>query len=215
MPKLSQVYLGLPSGLVQPLSHLKFFPRTHLIKEGFLDSESVSRGKNRYSARHGWVSLFLLQTICHNQEGSQSNGHALRGQDDLDLTPNRQQVKYNLPHGKVQPLLQQEGIHSWLLILTSFTTLLQYSTWALLSPNHYYRFYITSTSALKQSATTYLCNKLDDLDKDIEWGISGHNSFGTLREERIDDACQARVSGRVALTLDADHVHPQQPIKGL
>lgn len=134
MPKLSQIYLGLPSGLVQPLSktkafpHLKFFLKTHLIKEGFLDSESVSRGKNRYSARHRWVSLLLLQTICHNQEGSQPNGHALWGQDDLDLTPDRQQVKYNLPHGKVQPLLQHESMHSWLLILTSFTTLLLYST---------------------------------------------------------------------------------------
>ena len=48
---------------------------------------------------------------------------------------------------------------------------------------------------------------MNDLDEDVEWGVSGNDDFGAFREERVDDGLQSRLSGRVRLTLDTDHVH--------
>lgn len=62
---------------------------------------------------------------------------------------------------------------------------------------------------------SYLSNELDDLDKDVKWSVPGHHSLGTLGEQTVDDALQARLGRRVALTLDTDHVNPQQTVQGL
>lgn len=59
----------------------------------------------------------------------------------------------------------------------------------------------------------YLSNKLNNFDKDVKRRVPGHYSLGALREEGVDYAGETGVRGRVALTLDADHVHPQQSVQ--
>ena len=55
---------------------------------------------------------------------------------------------------------------------------------------------------------TYLGNELNYFDKYIEGRVPGHDRFGALGKEGVNDGLQARVRGRVTLALDADHVNP-------
>lgn len=60
---------------------------------------------------------------------------------------------------------------------------------------------------------TYLSNELYDLDKDIKWSISWHNSFRALWEQGVNDTLQTWLCRRIAFTLDSNHVDPQQAIQ--
>jgi len=58
-----------------------------------------------------------------------------------------------------------------------------------------------------------LGDELDDFDEDVERSVARDDRFGSFGEQRIDDAVQPRQRGAIALTLDADHVHPQESVK--
>ena len=78
----------------------------YLAEESLLDPEGVARGEHRESPGHGGVPLLLLQTVRNDKEGPQPDGHPLGGQDHLDGPPDAQQVKNNVPHGKIKALLK-------------------------------------------------------------------------------------------------------------
>ena len=67
----------------------------------------------------------------------------------------------------------------------------------------------------KTIPATYLSDELNNLDEDVEGRVPGHNSLRSFGEQGVDDAGEAGVGSRVTLALDADHVHPQQAVKGL
>ena len=57
-------------------------------------------------------------------------------------------------------------------------------------------------------------DELDDLDKEAERGVAGHNLCRTLGKQGVDDALEPGLCHPVALALDPDHVHPEQPLMG-
>ncbi len=52
----------------------------------------------------------------------------------------------------------------------------------------------------------YLRNKLNDLDKDIEWRIPGDNSFSPLGKQRIHNGLQAALGYIVRFAFDPENI---------
>ena len=48
---------------------------------------------------------------------------------------------------------------------------------------------------------------MDDLDEDVERGVARDDHFGALGEKRVDDRLEARLSRRVRLAFDSNHVN--------
>ena len=57
--------------------------------------------------------------------------------------------------------------------------------------------------------------KLDNFDKNVERGVTGDHSFGSSWKQRLDNGLEPGLGHIVALTLDSDHVDPEQPVQGL
>ena len=91
-----------------------------------IDNSLKSFYEKSYRSRHWRFAFFLLKRISNDQKGSKANGHTFWWIDDFDWLSNRQKIKDNFSHGKIQ---------------------------------------------------FFLCNKLDNFDKDVEGCISWHNGF--------------------------------------
>lgn len=61
----------------------------------------------------------------------------------------------------------------------------------------------------------FLRDELNDLDEDIKRRVTWHHRLRALGKQRVHDALQSALRGRVALALDPYHVHPQQTVQSL
>lgn len=122
----------------------------------------------------------------------------LRRKHGLDWFTNTQKIKYNFFHRKIETLLQKNAIHTEYNLLLDLPLIIN-----------------CRTQIQSKLNNRNLSNKLDNLDEDVKRHVTRHYELSALGEEAVDNALQSAGSHSVALTPDANHVHPAQAKQAL